>query len=249
MIEIEQRFEAVREIALPVKRCGRREDESYLFMRLTITNYLDVISSWCHWAIPAWQELRQRYGDRVDFRWKIALMDGAGLPPTQEHMRWFYRRSGILMRSPVMLNTSWHDEGRAEYPEPNCVAEAARDLGVEDDRVWQALSTAELREGKKIGQWEVAAQIGAEAGGLDKNKLLERAQSPEIEARIRLTTAEFHTLQVTQRPTFVIDTPIGDRAIFSGFAKAAPLAATLDSMLDDIAGYQAHAAHFGEPPP
>ncbi len=44
-------------------------------MRLTITNYLDVISSWCHWAIPAWSELREKYGDRVDFHWKIALMD------------------------------------------------------------------------------------------------------------------------------------------------------------------------------
>jgi hypothetical protein len=53
---------------------------------------------------------------------------------------------------------------------------------------------------------------------------------------------------VTQRPTFVVDSPIGDRAVFSGFAKVAPLIATLDAMLDDIAGYQAHAAHFGEPP-
>ena len=47
-----------------------------------MTKYLDVISSWCHWAIPAWQELRERYSDRVDFQWKIALMDKTGLPPT-----------------------------------------------------------------------------------------------------------------------------------------------------------------------
>jgi predicted DsbA family dithiol-disulfide isomerase len=218
-------------------------------MRLTVTNYLDVISSWCHWAIPAWQELQERYREHVDFRWKIALMDKSDLPPTHAHMEWYYRRSGILMRSPVMLKVGWHDEGREEYPEPNCVAEAARVLGVEDDRVWVALSTAELREGKNIGQWKVAAEIGAAASGLEKNKLLARAQSPEIEARIRLTTKEFHALQVTQRPTFVIDSPIGDRAVFSGFAKAAPLAATLDAMLDDITGYEAHAAHFGEPPP
>lgn len=217
-------------------------------MRLTVTNYLDVISSWCYWATPAWQELRERYGERVNFRWKIALMDEAALPPTREAMEWFYRRSGMLMRSPIMLQTSWHEPGRAEYLEPNCVAEAARDLGVEDDRVWSALAAAELREGKKIGQWEVAAQIGAEAAGLDQDKLLERARSSEIEERVRKTTAEFHALQVTQRPTFVIDSPIGDRAIFSGFAKAAPLAATIDAMLDDIAGYEAHAAHFGEPP-
>ncbi len=213
-----------------------------------MTNYLDIISSWCHWAIPAWQEVRERYRDRVDFRWKIALMDKAGLPPTREHTEWYYRRSGMLMRSPFKLDASWVEAGRAEYLEPNCVAEAARDFGIEDDRAWIALSTAELREGKKIGHWEIAAQITAEATGLKKEQLLTRAKSPEIEARVRQSTAEFHSLQVTQRPTFVIDSPIGDRAVFSGFAKAAPLIATLDAMLDDIAGYQAHAAHFGDPP-
>jgi predicted DsbA family dithiol-disulfide isomerase len=218
-------------------------------MRLTITNYLDVISSWCFWAVPVWEELRERYGDRVDFNWKIALMDKTGLPSTRKQMEWFYRRSGMLMRSPVMLRTNWHDEDREEYPEPNCVAEAARELGVSDDRVWKALMKAELLEGKKISEWETAAEIGASAGGLEKDKLLERAKSPEIDARIRQSTAKFHALQVTQRPTFVIDTPIGDRAVFSGFAKAAPLAATLDAMLDDLADYAAHAAHFGQPPP
>ena len=217
-------------------------------LRLTITNYLDVISSWCFWATPAWQELRERYADQADFQWKIALMDKTGLPPTHESMDWYYRRSGMLMRSPVKLQSGWHTIGREEYPEPNCVAEAARALGVEDDRVWIALSRAELIEGKKISEWETAAHIGAEAGGLNQAKLLERAKSPEIEARIRETTAEFHALQVTQRPTFVIDTPIGDRAMFSGFAKVEPMAATIDAMLEDIVGYRAHAAHFGEPP-
>ena len=59
-------------------------------MRLTATNYLDVISSWCYWAIPAWLELRERYSDRVDFQWKIALMDKSGLPPTRAHTEWYY---------------------------------------------------------------------------------------------------------------------------------------------------------------
>ena len=218
-------------------------------MRLTITNYLDVISSWCFWATPAWQQLRDRYSDRADFLWKIALMDETGLPRSRKQMEWFYRRSGMLMRSPFMLETIWFEEGRTEYPEPNCVAEAARDFGIEDDRAWVALSRAELREGKKIGDWNVAAQIAAAATGLDADQLRERAQSPAIEARVRKTTAEFHALQVTQRPTLVIDSPIGDRAVFSGFAKVAPLIATIDAMLDDTIGYEAHAAHFGAPPP
>ena len=83
-----------------------------------------------------------------------------------------------------------------------------------------ALSRAELRDGKKIGHWDVAAEVGAQAAGLDLDLLQQCAKSPAIEERVRKSTAEFHALQVTQRPTFVIDTPIGDRAVFSGFAKA-----------------------------
>jgi predicted DsbA family dithiol-disulfide isomerase len=218
-------------------------------MRLNATNYLDVISSWCFWATPAWQELQGRYQDQVDFHWKIALMDKTGLPPTRAHTEWYYRRSGMLMRSPFMLNASWVEGDREEYLEPNCVAEAARGLGVEDDRAWIALNQSELRDGKRIADWKIATEVVAEATGLDPARLLERAQSPEIEERVRQTTAEFHALQVTQRPTFVIDSPIGDRAVFSGFAKVAPLIATIDAMLDDIVGYTAHAAHFGSPPP
>lgn len=217
-------------------------------MKLKITYYLDVASSWCFLAEPAWAALKKRYDGRVDFEWKIALMDAAGLPTSREQLAWFYRRSGTIMRSPFMLNTEWLQPGATEYPVRNCVAEAARELGVNDDRVRLALAAAVLRDGKQGDEWEVAAKIGAEAGELDQGSLLERARSPEIEARVRASTAEFHTLKVTQRPTFVIDSEIGDRAVFSGFAKLPPLAATVDAMLEDIAAYESHAAHFGAPP-
>jgi predicted DsbA family dithiol-disulfide isomerase len=217
-------------------------------MRITVTDYLDVISSWCFWSEPTWAELKKRYGGGVEFQWKIALMDPSGLPTSRSQGQWFYRRSGILMRSPFMLNTDWYDSSLPEWLPPNCVAEAAKDFGFVDDRVRLALSHAALREGKRVSDWEIAAEIGAGAAEIDGKKLLDRARSPEIEQRVRASTAEFHALQVTQRPTFVIDTEIGDRAVFSGVVKLEPLAATLDSMLDDAAAYAAHKAHFGDPP-
>jgi predicted DsbA family dithiol-disulfide isomerase len=218
-------------------------------MRLTATYYLDVISSWCYWAEPAWAELKKRYQDQVEFQWKIALMDSSGLPASHDQHEWYYRRSGMLMRSPFKLCSDWVIPGASEYLAPNCVAEAARELGVADDRVRLALAHAGLREGRKFDDWEMAAEVGARAGGLDRKKLLERARSEAIEAKVRKDTADFHAMQVTQRPTFVLDTEIGDRAVFSGFARVAPMAAALDSMLDDAEAYAAFAAHFGTPPP
>jgi len=217
-------------------------------MRITVTNYLDVISSWCFWAEPAWRELKNRYAGRVDFAWMIALMDASGFPKSLEQAEWFYRRSGMMMRSSFMLKPGWFEPDLQECLAPNLIAEAARDLGVTDDRVRLALANATLREGQPTGQWEVAAEVGARAGDLDRAKLIERARSSEIEGRVRASTAQFHAFQVTQRPTFVIDSEIGDRAVFSGFATLPPLSATLDTMLDDISAYEAHAAHFGAPP-
>ena len=100
-----------------------------------------------------------------------------------------------------------------------------------------------------MSDWSVAVEVGAAAGNLEKKKLLETAQSSAVEKRMRASTAEFHAFQITQRPSFVIDTEIGDRATFSGVVKLEPLAATLDGMLDDATAYAAHKAHFGDPPP
>jgi predicted DsbA family dithiol-disulfide isomerase len=218
-------------------------------MPITVTDYLEVVSSWCFWSEPTWAELKRRYQDRVAFQWKIALMDPIGLPTSREQEQWFYRRSGMLMRSPVMLNTDWYDANLKEWLPPNAVAEAAKDFGITDDRVRLALSYAALREGKKVGDWNVCAEIGAAAGKIDKKKLLKAAQSSAVEKRLRASTAEFHAMQVTQRPTFVVDTEIGDRAIFSGVVRLEPIAATIDSMIDDAIDYAAHRAHFGDPPP
>ena len=218
-------------------------------MPLKVTNYLDVISSWCFWAEPMWTELKERYAGRVEFEWKIALMDEAAMPKSRAQIEWYYRRSSMLMRAPYELNPDWFEPGRNEYLAPNAVAEAARDLGINDDTVRIALATAGLREGRKTGDWEIAAEIGAVTSGIESEKLLKRAKSKEIEKRIRASTAEFHAMQVNQRPTFVIDsTETGDRAVFAGFAKLEPLEATIDAMLEDIDFYEQHASRYGTPP-
>src|SRR5258705_10982321 len=78
-------------------------------MTITVTDYLDVVSSWCFWSEPTWAELKRCYDGRVQFQWKIALMDPTGLPTSREQEQWFYRRSGMMMRSAFMLNTDWYD--------------------------------------------------------------------------------------------------------------------------------------------
>jgi predicted DsbA family dithiol-disulfide isomerase len=219
-----------------------------VFAMVKVTYFLEVISSWCHWAEPAWVELKQHYGGRAEFGWKIALMSPQGYPVSADQCDWFYRRSGSVVRSPYMLNSGWLEPGIKQYLVPNYLAQAAKDLGVSDDRVRLAIAHAGLREGKRVGRWDVALKIAAEAGGLDSEKLLARAQSPEIAAAAQATTAEFHALQVTQRPSFLIENSIGDRAVFSGIVRAEPLITAIDALLADEAAYASWKAHFGPPP-
>ena len=213
-----------------------------------ITYYLEVVSSWCHWAEPTWAELKRRYAGRVEFGWKIAQMPEDAYPVSRNQCEWFYRRSGSIIRSPYMLNSGWFEADHRLMREPNLVAEAAKDFGMTDDRVRLAIAQAAMREGKKVGRWDIAVTVAAKAAKLNKAKLLAHAKSKPVAERVRNSSAEFDALQVTQRPAFLIENSIGDRAVFSGIARLEPLTAALDALLADEAAYISWKAHFGNAP-
>ncbi|MBI2498444.1 MAG: disulfide bond formation protein DsbA [Opitutae bacterium] len=230
---------------------------------MKITYYLEVISSWCYWAEPAWAELKQRYAPRgVEFEWKIALMRREDYPVSREQCDWFYRRSGMAVRSPFMLNSGWLEPFRERlFPAASYVAEAGKDFGVTGDELRLALAHAADREGIKVASMGPAIEVAinaAEAGALGeatrlrqasaRQELQARAESPEVAARIRASTAEFFGHRIDQRPAFVLTDDIGDKAVFSGLVRIEPLAATLEAMLADTAAYAAHRAHYGAPP-
>src|SRR5690606_19548364 len=175
----------------------------------------------------------QRYDGRVDFRWRIALMRPEDFPLSVAQNEWFYRRSGTVMRSPYQLNPGWVELARrGDYKPPNFVAEAGRDfLGEEDDRIRLALAHAALRDGEKIGDLDVACAVAARASGLALNTLREASLSPAVAERVAASTAVFHAHQINQRPAFILEDSIGDKAVFSGLVKTGSIAATIEAML------------------
>ncbi|HVU25418.1 MAG TPA: disulfide bond formation protein DsbA [Opitutus sp.] len=220
---------------------------------MKITYYLEVMSSWCFWSEPTWAELKKRYAGRVDFEWKIAKMNASDWPVSREQCDWFYRRSGMVVRSPFMLNSAWWEPAYAagtDYPAASFVAEAAKDFGFTGDEIRLALSHASEREGVKIGNLDIAVGVAVKAGGgrLDPQKLRAAAASPAVRDRVEASTKEFSAHQINQRPSYVLTDEIGDKAVFSGLVQVAPLAAAIDAMLADVAAYAAHHAHFGGPP-
>ena len=217
---------------------------------MKVTYYLEILSSWCAWAEPTWAELKTRYAGRVEFDWKIALMNPGDFPASRSQCDWFYqRRGGTVMHSPFMLSSGWFELARKGlYHAPDLVAEAGRDFGFAGDELRLALAHAALRGGRKIGGMAESVAVAAKAGRLNPKKLRARAESGEVKARVLTSTAAFHDHRITQRPAFILEDAIGDKAVFSGLVRIEPLAATIDAMLADTAAYAAHAAHFGRPP-
>ena len=217
---------------------------------MKITFYLEVLSSWCTWVEPTWTELQQRYAGRATFHWKIALMKPQDFPISRDQCEWFYRRSGgTVMHSPFMLNSGWFEaERHGNYDAPNLVAEAGKDFGFTGDQLRRALSHAGVRDGRKIGDLDEAIKVAAESTGRPAKELHTRAISPEVRARVEASTAEFHAHQIDQRPAFVLEDAIGDKAVFAGLVRLEPLVATIDAMLADTAAYAAHAAQHGSVP-
>ncbi len=216
---------------------------------VTVTYYLDVLSSWCHWAEPAWDDLQRHFSGVVGFDWAIAEMDPGAMPADRAACDWFYRRSGTLRRSPVMLSSSWLESARPEtLGIPNRIAWAARNLGFSGDGVRRALAEAALLHGLPVCDLPEAARVAAQASGFDAHQLMQASQAPGTAASIEASTAAFRAFNVSMRPTFTLTSAIGDRAIFSGLVDAAPLAAALDAMLRDSDGYRSFEAHFGAGP-
>ncbi len=219
---------------------------------MKITYYLDIFSSWCMWVEPTWAELKRRYAGRVEFQWRIALMNPQDFPVSRAQCDWFYRRSGgTVINSPFMLHSGWFEEARkGHYEAANLVVEAARDFGFEGDEIRLAIAHSALREGVKVGDLatSVAIAIRAGSGKLDAAKLQAAAESSAVRARVDASTKEFFAHQINQRPSFVLTDAIGDKAVFSGLVRIEPLIATIDAMLADTNAYAAHAAHYGSPP-
>ncbi len=217
---------------------------------MKVTYYLEVLSSWCHWVEPVWADLKARYDGRAEFEWRIALMRREDFPASRSQCDWFYRRSGAtVMHSPYMLNSGWYEGGRTDgFVNPSLVAEAGKDFGFHDDTIRLALSRAAVIDGRKVGGIEEAVAVASKASGVPAKKLRARAESAAVRARADASTAEFYSHRITQRPAFVLEDSIGDKAVFSGLVRVEPLVSAIDAMLSDTAAYAAHAAHHGPPP-
>ncbi|HKU67161.1 MAG TPA: DsbA family protein [Candidatus Baltobacteraceae bacterium] len=192
--------------------------------------YVDVLSSWCHIADRAVEQIEQKYGESVRVDWRIAqLFDYGPLPYTREALVWYYARTAKM--TGVQLNDAWHASPDTTTKYANQAAEAARALGAADSRVRRGLSRAALIEGKPLGKRDTAIAEAARLSGLPADRIAEMMESAQVAQRIAQTTQEFKDLALPQLPSFVMRNTSGDLAVFSGLYTFDALEGTIGEML------------------
>ncbi len=203
-----------------------------------VVYYLDILSSWCFVTDRALVRLRENYGERISIDWRLAVSHG-GEPfgYTHEQMAGFYARTNAL--TGVQLNPDWVEPGHEVTSAHACsAAEAARSLGVGDDRVRKGLAHAAMIDGAQVSRREVALRLAAELSGLDAFELNRAMDGAAVAERIALAAREFKELGATVRPTFVMTNNIGDRVVLSGVWAYEPLDAVIGGLLGDAEGYE-----------
>jgi predicted DsbA family dithiol-disulfide isomerase len=207
---------------------------------MRLTYFFDVCSMWCVLGDEVIAEIGVRYGARVPVSWKIALINrGKPMEAGPEQELWYYDRCEIVTGR--RFNHRWLERKGQSTSIPNSLIAAAWRFG-KGIEVHQAFKSAAMDRGEPILQRAVALKIASEAGGLTEEALANAIDDPALTSELQESLSEFQSYRIDQRPAFVLQSAIGDTAVFSGIYRGEPIFAALEAMLRDEEKYAEYAS-------
>jgi len=181
----------------------------------------------------------EEFGDAVGVEWRIALFNG-GAPVGEDASKWAWYYDRIEAMTGVRLNPAWRESVEDSTLVPNAVAVAARRLGATGDTVRIALARAAMVDGRKVQHREIALDVAVEASGLDRAALAAAADDPQTRAEMDRTTAEYRALPVSVVPVFLVENPLEDVALLSGYFQAQTLLAVVREAVETMRRFDAY---------
>ena len=208
---------------------------------MRVTFYADVLSMWCSLGEDVLERLQRAYAGRVEFVWKLALIEhGRPIGNTPAMEQWYYDRCEFVTGR--RFDPRWLDDATQTSRAANAAVEAARLLGATDDVVRRAMARAACVEGRKVAREDEAVRVAAEASGFSEAAIREAMSDSRVTAALADALAEFTMLGADQRPTFHLTNAIGDRVLLVGIYRYEPVEAALAAMLADEEAYARFAA-------
>jgi predicted DsbA family dithiol-disulfide isomerase len=207
---------------------------------MELTYFYDVCSMWCALGDEVLAKIREQYGSRVSITRKIALInEGEPMDAGPEQERWFYDRCEVATGR--RFDHRWIEKPGQTTWLPNRLIHIAEKLG-KGAEVLEGLKSEGLIKGRPILRHDVAIDIAVAVSGIDRTKFETYLDDPITIEEIQETTAEFSSLRLSERPTFVIRSAIDDTAIFSGLYRAEPMLSALAAMIADEDAYERFAS-------
>lgn len=208
---------------------------------LSLTYYVDVLSSWCFVAERSLASLRDELGDRLALDWRLAfLFNGGPMGYSPQLGAWQYKRLESV--TGVRLNPAWRESANDTTWWANLATEAARGLGVCDDRVRLAISRAAMVEGRHVGRRDEAVAVAVAASALSSSDLEQEMDHPRTAEKLWNATMEYRLLPVKVQPTFVLRNDVADSAILSGLVGVDALKSCAIEMLTAADSYEKYNA-------
>ena len=169
-----------------------------------ITVWSDYVCPFCYLEVPVLERIRREYGDALEIDWRAFELRPEPVPtldPDGEYLHTVWNRSvypmarerGMTLRLPPLQPRSRRALELAEF---------ARQQG-KFDEVHQALFTAFFEDGKDLGDLEVLAGIGTQAG-LDPDEVRAALQQGTYRERVLQDQREAAALGIHGVPAMLV---------------------------------------------
>jgi 2-hydroxychromene-2-carboxylate isomerase len=202
---------------------------------IKMVHYFYTLSSWSLVAEDAVQEVRDRFGDQIEYDWRVAITDYGGAGPyPRAKLQFFYDR--LERATGKHINLDWWREGY-DWLVPDRVIAAARLLGATGNETRLAIARAGLVDGLSITEIDVAIEVAYRASGIDPRDLRIMLDDPQTMLYLFERSREFEQSGVAVRPAIVMTNDLGDRAVLSGIWNAEPILTAAQALLTDEMSY------------
>jgi hypothetical protein len=202
------------------------------------TAIFDVLSHWCLVAFDAIDGLRS-LGVPVELV-LAPINDGGplGIPPDSE--RWFYGRGTRAYGR--RLRSDWCEHQSVSTWAANAAVLAGGELCGDLPAVAKAVMSEAMERGALFGREAEVNAFVARIAGVDADAIGRRAAEPRVAAMLHRGNERLAQLGADERPTFVLENAIGDRAVLKGMWQREAVVACAEALAADEAAYAAAGA-------
>ena len=200
-------------------------------MRATV--FIDVLSHWCLAAVPAIRVLTE-----LTPNVEIVLAPIKGNAPagyTNEMMRWWLERGALAYGR--KLRADWCEGPQTTSWFANAIASIGGEENGEPLRAAHAVMSGALEQGLKLGRADECFEFMARYLKTNASEIGKRVADPALAAKLDGGNRRLREAGADERPTFLLEGEIGDRALLKGLWQKELVAAAGLAILHDERAY------------